>query len=157
MRFSVLIVSLLTLAACETPPTPGDLSSPSAKQISIEFHLVHDLPRANSIERKVEATGETIYLASRPDLTEREIDWAEMQRDPLTSRPSVAVYFTRPGTDKLASLTRHNIGRALAIVIDGKVLSVPYISSEIPTGRVTIRGFQSAAEAQRVADSFARR
>jgi preprotein translocase subunit SecD len=108
-------------------------------------------------ERKVEATGETIFLADRPDLTERDIAWAAMEIDSLSSRASVLVHFAPVGADKLAALTRQNIGKRMAIFIDGKALSTPLITSEIRDGRATIQGFKSAAEAQRVADSLAQR
>jgi len=157
MRFFPLLLLLVLLVACETAPAPTGPMQAAPKPVSVQFYLIYETPGNNLVERTVEATGETILLAGRPDLTERDISWAQVQIDPLSSRPSVLVHFTPVGTDKLASLTRQNIGRRMAIIIDGRILATPLITSEIRDGRATIQGFKSVAEAQRVADSLAQR
>jgi preprotein translocase subunit SecD len=159
MRFFLLFLILLLAAACETARVPpGAAQSPTArKRASVQFFLIYEAPASDLAERKVEATGETVFLAAKPDLTNADIAWAEMQVDPISSRPSVLVHFTPVGTDKLAALTKQNIGRRMAIILDGRVLATPLITSEIGDGRATLQGFKSAGEAQWVADSLAQR
>jgi len=157
MRVLLPALCFLLFAAC-TMTSPGpETTEGSPARVSAEFYLVYEAPGGNVVERTVEATSETVFLSSRPDLTERDISWATMQTDRLSGRPAVLIHFTPIGTDKLALLTRQNIGRRLAIVIDGKILSTPLIRAEIRDGRATIEGFKSAAEAQRVADALAGR
>jgi len=157
MRSLLLLLALIAVAACETEPVPLSPTQGAPKRVTVQFYLIYEAPGLNVKERKVEATGETIFLADRPDLTERDIAWAAMEIDSLSSRASVLVHFAPVGADKLAALTRQNIGKRMAIFIDGKALSTPLITSEIRDGRATIQGFKSAAEAQRVADSLAQR
>ena len=62
----------------------------------------------------------------------------------------VSFRLSREGGSRFAELTRQNIGRALAILVDGKVLSAPNISSEISTEGV-ITGRFTDKEAKELA------
>jgi len=156
MQMLPLILMVMMLVACATPPAPGP-GQAAPKRVSVQFYLVHEEPGPDIVERKVAGTGETVFLAQKPDLTESDMAWAQTQVDRLSGRASVLAHFTIEGSDKLAALTRRNIGRRIAIVIDGKIIATPLITSQIPNGRLLIEGFKSAAEAQRVADALAKR
>ncbi len=54
--------------------------------------------------------------------------------------PAVAFSLTPEGADIFANVTRENVGRRLAIVLDGKVRSAPNIQTEIVGGRGQITG-----------------
>ena len=54
------------------------------------------------------------------------------------------------GVDKWADFTRNNIGRFALIVMDNKIISMPYINSEILNGSCYIDGFKSIKEAERL-------
>ncbi|MFH1857315.1 MAG: protein translocase subunit SecD [Candidatus Omnitrophota bacterium] len=56
------------------------------------------------------------------------------------NEPYVSVEFNRRGSRKFAVLTGENVGRRLAIVLDGKVQSAPVIQERIPSGRAQITG-----------------
>lgn len=58
---------------------------------------------------------------------------------------------TREGAEKFAQVTRENINKPLAIVLDGDVLSAPNINVEIPDGRGSISGGFTIDEAQDLA------
>jgi len=55
-------------------------------------------------------------------------------------RPVVEFSLTLEGADIFADITRNNVGRRLAIVLDGKVRSAPVIQTEILGGRGQITG-----------------
>lgn len=55
-------------------------------------------------------------------------------------RPAVSTVFDKVGSMKFARLTRENVGRRFAIVLDGRVLSAPVIQEEIPSGTGIISG-----------------
>lgn len=46
-------------------------------------------------------------------------------------RPAVEIYFEPDGAEKLRNFSRQNIGKYLAIVVDGRVLSTPTIQAEV--------------------------
>jgi len=66
-------------------------------------------------------------------------------------RPQVALEFTPEGAKKFAEITRKNIGKRLAIVLDGRVYSAPVIRSAITGGRAVIEGLASVEEATEIA------
>jgi preprotein translocase subunit SecD len=62
-------------------------------------------------------------------------------REALTSQPTVNFVLDREGSEIFANLTRDNVGKSLAIVLDNKVRTYAIINSEIPSGQVQITGF----------------
>ena len=55
-------------------------------------------------------------------------------------RPAVSFSFKSAGAKKFGNVTRDNVGRRLAIVLDGKVISAPTINSPITGGKGIITG-----------------
>ncbi|MDD4979868.1 MAG: protein translocase subunit SecD [Candidatus Omnitrophica bacterium] len=64
------------------------------------------------------------------------------------NEPVVSLEFNAQGAKKFAEITRNNIDRRLAIVLDGKVQSAPRIKEAIPTGEAVITGRFSVEQAQ---------
>ena len=52
------------------------------------------------------------------------------------------------GTSKWARITGANIGKRIAIVLDGAVYSAPVVQSKIPSGNSVINGIESLEEAK---------
>lgn len=65
--------------------------------------------------------------------------------------PSVSLTFTSKGAQAFSDLTRNNIGRRLAIVLDKAILSAPSIESHIQGGHASITGMKSLEESQNLA------
>ena len=58
----------------------------------------------------------------------------------VTGRPVVSMSMNSDGARRWASLTKANVGRAIAIVLDGSVYSAPRVSNEITGGNSEISG-----------------
>ena len=56
------------------------------------------------------------------------------------------------GTRTWASMTKRNIGKPIAIVLDNTVYSAPFVNGEIPNGSSEISGSFTVNEAQDLAD-----
>lgn len=56
------------------------------------------------------------------------------------SKPAVGMTMNTEGTRKWATMTKQNLNRSIAIVLDGYVYSAPNVNSEIPNGRSQISG-----------------
>ncbi len=67
------------------------------------------------------------------------------------NEPIVALQFNAEGAKKFAEITAANIGKRLAIVLDGKVQSAPRIREAIPSGEAVITGRFDAQVAQDLA------
>jgi SecD/SecF fusion protein len=66
--------------------------------------------------------------------------------DPRTGEPIVSFRFDSAGARRFGEITRANVGRQFAIVLDGKVLSAPVIHEPILGGSGQIGGSFSVAE-----------
>jgi SecD/SecF fusion protein len=60
--------------------------------------------------------------------------------------PEIGLDLTPNGAQIFRNLTRENIGKAIAIVIDGKVFSYPTVMSEISGGKCIISGYFTKEE-----------
>jgi hypothetical protein len=70
-------------------------------------------------------------------------------------RPIIELRLTEEGAQRLAEATRDNAGRRLAVVLDGQVLTVAVIQTEIASGFLTISGDFTTQSAQGLARSIA--
>ena len=67
------------------------------------------------------------------------------------NRPQIQFEMNIEGAEIFAKITRENIGRRLAITLDGEVQTAPSINSEIPSGSGVITGNYTPEEAKKTA------
>jgi preprotein translocase subunit SecD len=73
-------------------------------------------------------------------LTGALLDKATLEFNSTTGEPNVALQFNKEGSDLFAKITRENVGRRLAIFLDGDIKSMPVIREEISGGKASISG-----------------
>ena len=73
-------------------------------------------------------------------LTGALLQKATLEFNQTTGEPNVAVQFNSEGSDLFAKITAENVGRRLAIFLDGEVKSMPVIREEITGGKASISG-----------------
>jgi protein-export membrane protein SecD/preprotein translocase SecF subunit len=92
-------------------------------------------------------SAEGFYLVRRvADITGRDLRSARPIRID-NGQPAVAFSLTRDGAIRFAQLTGENVGRRLAIILDGRVQSAPQIEGRIDGGEGYIRGRFTQQEA----------
>lgn len=84
-------------------------------------------------------------------LTGRYLKGAELKFDPTTNQPYVGLQFDKKGTKIFKKLTEENVGRILAIYIDGVPISAPKVREKITGGKAQITGEFSVKEAKSLA------
>jgi SecD/SecF fusion protein len=96
--------------------------------------------------------GEQFYtlflLNKKPELTGGVIESAQANIDPTTSEPIVYMSMNAEGTRDWARITGANVGRRIAVVLDGFVYTAPNIQEKIPSGSTRISGMDDANEAK---------
>lgn len=93
---------------------------------------------------------ENFLLEKQPVLTGDRLMNANVAFDQY-GQPIVELQFDNEGAKIFDRVTFQNIGRRLAIVLDGKVHSAPVIRDRIPNGRAQISGNFSSQEASDLA------
>jgi len=127
----------------------------------LEFKLVSDDAKviADAIAGNVpegyelkELEKEKILVSTKAELTGEYLETADVRFDQGNfGQPIVGMKLKGDGVKKFAALTKDNVGRQLAIVLDGRVYSAPRINEPIPSGEAVISGHFSPDEAKDLA------
>jgi protein-export membrane protein SecD len=81
-------------------------------------------------------------------LTGQFLDRANLEFNPQTAEPVVGLVFNEEGKKMFAEITKGNVGRVLAIFLDGQPLSLPVIRDEIKDGKAQVSGNFDPEEAR---------
>ncbi|NIT55133.1 MAG: protein translocase subunit SecD [Aliifodinibius sp.] len=91
---------------------------------------------------------ELIGVRSEVELTGDVISEASVNFDQATNQPRVSMNMNAEGARRWARITGANIGKPIAIVLDGYVYSYPNVETKISNGRSSISGLGSVTEAE---------
>ncbi|OGY44116.1 MAG: protein-export membrane protein SecD [Candidatus Buchananbacteria bacterium RIFCSPHIGHO2_01_FULL_39_8] len=84
-------------------------------------------------------------------LTGKQLKKAVVQFDPNTQIPQVSLEFNDEGSKLFADITEKNVGRPVAIFLDGLVISSPVVQEPISGGQAVISGNFTIKEAKTLA------
>lgn len=91
---------------------------------------------------------ELIGVREQIELTGEVIEDARVTFDPVTNAAQVSMNMNSEGARRWARITGANIGKPIAIVLDGYVYSYPNVNTKISNGRSVIEGLADVAEAE---------
>ena len=117
--------------------------------------IIVELPGVKDPENAIAMLGRTALMQFKDDkgnvvLTGKDLKDARAQVG-QGNAAVVSLEFTSEGAQKFADLTARNIGRTIAIELDGKVLTAPVVQEAITGGRAQISGQRSVEEAEQLA------
>jgi SecD/SecF fusion protein len=140
------------------------------KAAFLEFRLVH-AESARLLSQGLSAPGYEVLRMKHRDRDGREttnpylvkkktergltgafVKHAGVMPDPISNRPEISLTFNSAGAELFAQVTRENVGRQLAIVLDGELYSAPNINEPIPSGSASIHGDFTLKEAFELAN-----
>ncbi|MEI6288656.1 MAG: protein translocase subunit SecD [bacterium] len=81
-------------------------------------------------------------------LTGQQLDKAKVNFDPNTGSPVVDLSFNQEGANLFAEITKRNVGKPVAIFLDGKIEQTPRVNEPILNGQAVISGNYSLTEAK---------
>lgn len=133
-----------------------------------EQRLIVELPGVTDINQAIQMIGETPFLEFRLEnpnieikddtlfneaflptgLDGRYLKKAILEFNQTTMEPYVSIEFNDEGGNLFAQITKDNVGKRLAIFLDGAPISVPNIKEEIPNGKAQITGQFTPQEAK---------
>lgn len=67
---------------------------------------------------------------------------------------NVEIYFNLEGANKWSDLTKQNIGKPIAFIIDNQIYTMPLINAEIRTGIAILNGFKNETVAKTISESL---
>lgn len=140
---------LVQLPGAQDPTRLRQLLGSTAK---MSFHMLADdnQPKPGVSILKDEE-GRAYPVLDRVELSGDRLSDARVSFEPQTNEPVVSFRFDNAGAARFAEITRQNVGRPFAIVLDNKVLSAPVIREPITGGSGQISGSFSAESANTLA------
>jgi bla regulator protein BlaR1 len=148
-----LVVVLAGSAGAVLAALPLDLRTVALQgRTSLEVRLAELQPAAGLIEAVVQGSNQKVYLQPRAVVTGTDVASARVV-DAGGGRYSVSLAFSAAGSNRLAESTRIHVGRPVAILLNGTVISAPVVRSMIRDSAV-ITGDFTREEADRIAAGF---
>ena len=101
-----------------------------------------------------------IRTKSEADFVSSEVSWkstglsgkqlvkSQVQFDPNTNEPQVSLVFNEEGKKLFSEITQRNIGKRVAIFLDGEPISIPVVNEQIRDGKAVISGKFNIKEAK---------
>jgi protein-export membrane protein SecD len=144
----------------------------SFSRLANEWRLVVELPGVADIDQAAKLIGETPVLEFKTQkkdakgltssstvadmignyestgLTGTYLKKSALVFDPTTNRPMVELTFDDTGAKLFAEITKANIGKPVAIFLDGVPISSPTVNEEITLGKAVISGSFTTQEAR---------
>ena len=117
--------------------------------------IIVELPGVKDPDKAIAVIGKTAMLEFQDEdgntvLTGTDLKEAHEQTD-QQGQNLVGLEFTDEGGKKFAELTMNNVGRRIAILLDGEVLTAPNVKEAITGGKAVITGQRTLQEAHELA------
>ena len=118
------------------------------KTAQLNFRLVNDNSEFG-IDELISENGELLKVSKRIVMSGDNLIDAQPSIQNQQNQPTVSFSLDRLGAQKFGRATTDNVGKRLAIVLDGKIISAPNINEPITAGNGVISGnftFQEATD-----------
>ena len=131
------------------------------KDVNQAINLIGETPFLEFKEQKTDA--EAIIQAQQQGqrlneepfqstgLNGRHLQRAQVVFDQQTYQPQVSLVLNDEGTKLFAEITKRNLGKVVAIYLDGSIISAPVVQAEITDGNAVITGTSNPQEAKLLA------
>lgn len=134
----------------------GEISQPVKSQFG--YHIIYKEREVRGATYKV--AGVYAQKFTEADFQEPASEWKDtglggaqlvrsaVQYAPNTNAPTVGLDFSEEGKRLFAEITSRNIGKPIAIFLDGEIISQPTVNTEITNGEAVIEGNFTLAQAR---------
>lgn len=134
---------LIELPGLKDPERIKDLLGKTAQ---LNFRLVSENSEFG-IDKLISENGETLNVSKRIIMSGENLIDAQPNINNQNNEPTVSFTLDRLGAQKFGRATTDNVGKRLAIVLDGEIVSAPSINEAITSGNGMISGNFSFQEA----------
>lgn len=120
-----------------------------------ERRILVQLPGMDDPQEAEDLIGKTALLEFKDENGETLLTGAHLKNAKASfdrfGRPNVILEFDEEGAKLFEQATLKNVGKVLAITLDGQEISAPVVQEPIPSGEASIVGQFTVEEAQRLA------
>ncbi|MDO8503587.1 MAG: protein translocase subunit SecD [bacterium] len=140
-------------------------------KVGDSYRVVVELPGIKDTQKAVSLIGETAKLEFKEvkneldtvapegapieflgtNLSGADLSRAKVEFDSQAGKPVIGLEFSDEGGKKFQEITKKNVGKPLAILIDNQLITAPVVQQEISGGSAIITGSFTLEEAKRLA------
>ena len=127
---------------------PERIKNLLGKTAQLNFRLVKDNDEFG-VDKLITENGENLNISKRIVMSGENLIDAQPNFNNQSNQPTVSFTLDRLGAQKFGRTTTDNVGKRLAIILDGKIISAPSINEPIISGSGIISGnftFQEATD-----------
>ena len=125
---------------------PDRIKKLLGKTAQLNFRLISESSEFG-VDELISETGEMLKVSKRIVMSGENLIDAQPSIQNQKNEPTVSFTLDRLGAQKFGRVTTDNVGKRLAIVLDGKIISAPNINEPITSGNGMISGNFSFQEA----------
>ena len=125
---------------------PERIKNLLGKTAQLNFRLIADNEEFGA-DKLISENGEELSVSKRIVMSGENLIDAQPNFNSQSNQPTVSFTLDRLGAQKFGRTTTDNVGKRLAIVLDGKIISAPSINEPITSGSGIISGNFSFQEA----------
>ena len=125
---------------------PERIKNLLGKTAQLNFRLVADNEEFG-VEKLISENDEELNVSKRIIMSGENLIDAQPNFNNQSNKPTVSFTLDRLGAQKFGRTTTDNVGKRLAIILDGKIVSAPSINEPITSGSGVISGNFSFQEA----------
>ncbi len=112
----------------------------------LEFKIQSDAPQKATVDKDGQVVVDPMGSFVATDLTGKYLEHASLTFAPSTGEPIVSLQFNAEGAKLFEKITGENVGKVVAIYLDGQVISAPVVREAISGGKAQISGNFTPAE-----------
>ena len=120
----------------------------------LEFKVQSDAPQQITTGADGKATVNISNSFVSTGLNGQYLQRAQLIFAQGTNEPTVSLQFNAEGTKRFAQITKDNVGKVVAIYLDGQVISAPVVREPITDGTAVISGSFTPEEARALVSSL---
>lgn len=137
-------------------------------KVNQDYRIIVELPGVTDIQKAVQLIGTTAQLTfweegssqsakldssqlpvglsaifqnpQKTNLTGNDLQQTSVTFDQNTAQPEVQLVFSSEGAEKFADITKRNVSKRVAIVLDNQVIEAPVVNQAITGGNAVISG-----------------
>lgn len=122
------------------------------KKLETGFYYVKDNPSKSTVSLDFEENdlNSVFHLDTLAICTKEDFKEVKIEKVSEINMPVISVKLSEEGGKKFAQATEKNVGKKIAIVHNGKIISAPYVNEPIYGGELHISGNFALEEAEKI-------
>ena len=153
MRIPFKITLLIAALSVACTSTFMQSARDEGKPVKLELRLAEPEPQEGLTEALIPGGNKKIYLHEEVIIANKDIVEARAVKDDTLGVFQIEVTFTEEGARRVEKITEENLGKYMAILFDGRIISAPLVQSKI-SDKAVISGHFTEEEAERIANGI---